>query len=87
MSITLKANVSMELKYVITTEIVKAFSEFVSTLDTSLSTNKFLVDTLNDKGPEEAMKRLLTAGIRATIKNNLKDQGLTVSPAKVTFHD
>lgn len=87
MSITLKANVSMELKYVITTEQVKEFSEFVSTLDPSMGNNKFLVDTFNEKGPEEAMKRLLTAGIRATIKDNMKEDGVTVSPAKVTFHD
>ena len=88
MSITLKANVSMELKYVITTGQVKAFSEFVSTLDTSLSNNKFLVDTLNEKGPEEALKRLLTACIRSTIKDTMKeDDGVTASPAKVTFHD
>ena len=87
MSITLKANVSMELKYVITTEEVKAFYKFVSTLDNSNGNNKFIVDTFNEKGPEEAMKRLLTVGIRATIKDKIKDQGVTVSPAKVTFHD
>lgn len=87
MSITLKANVSMELKYVITTEQVQALSEFVSTLDPSMGDNKFLIDIFNEKGPEEGMKRLLTAGIRATIKDNVKGDDMTVSPAKVTFHD
>lgn len=85
MAITLKANVSMELKYVITTEEVQALHEYVSTLDHPHS--KFIVDTLNEKGSEEAIKRMLTMGIRAVIKDNIKAEGVTVSPAKVTFHD
>ena len=77
----------MELKYVLTTEQVNAFTEVVSALDPSLGNNKFIVDTFNEKGLEEAMKRLLTAVVRETIKDTIKAEGVTVSPAKVTFHD